>query len=1476
MQGESETKINTEDLFIRSLQFCASALDKKLNRYYGIGEQSTIDNGRTCVLGTSTAKMVVQVMQRIASNVIKNTTGITRIHKIASSPITMTSEDLLQPGHIVKERWKVTKKIGGGGFGEIYECIDLASKENVALKVESAKQAKQVLKMEVAVLKKLQVVDNSGMVVAGREHVCRFIGCGRNDRFNYVVMQLQGKNLAELRRSQSRGAFSLSTTLRLGHQILKAIESIHEVGFLHRDIKPSNFAIGHLSQTCRKVYMLDFGLARQYTTSTGEVRAPRIVAGFRWYSQICIYQCTLRIRAANCSNFCGTVPNFAGSAEMGRHDDLWSLFYMLVEFVNGQLPWRKIKDKEQVGMMKEVYDHRILLKHLPSDFRQFLDHISNLEYPDKPDYAMLSGLFERCMKRRGVHESDPFDWEKNSTDNSVATTTTSPAVISKPIHTGLLPVGTENMLDDNIMASYQDHGGSLKNEGVNNDDNMKARQKLHIERDLHSCDRQIETTTEDRQNANVIRQHDYEKITSESNKKNEKRSSRQEKLTETDKESKEEDVDMRHETDHEDRATPTRRYSQPRSSTDGEIYKKQLARIHIGAVIERQMATERSAGSPVHRVDNADQEMSYLSLRAQSEISRTTPNSIVPDSKQERNIETGGGLVGGIPRERPRSGCDQHRYRRFHPSNRSRHLSREISITQFAVAEDENVSQQVTKGGGGGLTLVSQWKMSFDDSEETDNDDMENVQLTSPEHKPSPPVWKNESSVNPIVGSKESKPINENAIHQNLLTNGFHSDSKTPKVDLSKISEESKLEFEKQRTRSQEQLLSLPSSQVPEVVLPCSSIEVKNKSGKYENTEYINLEGMPKVEEKCVHQRLQRTCSCPAVANHLRTDICPSSVFQVLSNNILCQVDASRNIAHIQDNESLCNYHTIIRRHSLPNICLTQYSHLNKVNTAACPLKVDKSVSGIKIPDPNKDAESIKQESKTESSKSHHNASSRLKSILKKPSCEDSKSNDSSKSKELKQEITIEHVDEKRPTILKQRRISPPGISSQKVDDSSVYYDAPSPKDEGFGTNSGASQTKDVNINSDKIGFVGAQKELQTLKKKDLISSCVQHTKIYSSESNIQEKLQSTSDHDEAAVNSESLQDQTEESMHKASVINTAEQPSALEKNGNQHAKENFNGFAQDDISKKQTPSCNTMTNSNLPLCACSSVDSLPSKIPVRTMEITETISSKSSSSPCTSDAVGKSKLCATQQQFEHLRIKDKSLSSSPPSGPDNVLTNDKKGCDKNEKCTDPNRIRKWLDNGVDNSQHSNFIHLGKSKTSDSIFPSPVMYVRRFSAEAESCPQSLVQESVPSSSTDETDSRPQKPHDMREKYVKEGNELKLRFIRRRGLNRPVSATFADSKIPRPNMRIKGTSSLSPQTRSPSTSNTSLSSEQIRRLSDGRDETTESSSPANSDSTTSRRKPRPPEGDAPPGSNARRRRYRPLSMSEVAGLPRDGN
>ncbi|XP_070843387.1 tau-tubulin kinase 2b [Chaetodon trifascialis] len=301
--------------------------------------------------------------------------------------------DILSVEDVVRDRWKVARKIGGGGFGEIYEVLDQLSKATVALKVESAQQSKQVLKMEVAVLKKLQ----------GKDHVCRFVGCGRNDRFNYVVMELQGRNLADLRRTMTRGTFSVSTTLRLGKQILEAIESIHSVGFLHRDIKPSNFAMGRLASTCRCCYMLDFGLARQFTNSSQEVRPPRPVAGFRG---------TVRYASVNAHK----------NKEMGRHDDLWSLFYMLVEFMVGQLPWRKIKDKEQVGNLKETYDHRLMLKHLPSEFSTFLDHILTLDYFTKPDYQLLMSVFENAMKSHNVLENDPYDWEKCDSEDMLTIT----------------------------------------------------------------------------------------------------------------------------------------------------------------------------------------------------------------------------------------------------------------------------------------------------------------------------------------------------------------------------------------------------------------------------------------------------------------------------------------------------------------------------------------------------------------------------------------------------------------------------------------------------------------------------------------------------------------------------------------------------------------------------------------------------------------------------------------------------------------------------------------------------------------------------------------------------------------------------------------------------------------------------------------------------------------------------------------------
>lgn len=44
--------------------------------------------------------------------------------------------------------------------------------------------------------------------------------------------------------------------------------------------------------------------------------------------------------------------------------------------------------QEHVGKLKETYDHRLMLKHLPAEFAVFLDHISTLDYFTKPDYQV--------------------------------------------------------------------------------------------------------------------------------------------------------------------------------------------------------------------------------------------------------------------------------------------------------------------------------------------------------------------------------------------------------------------------------------------------------------------------------------------------------------------------------------------------------------------------------------------------------------------------------------------------------------------------------------------------------------------------------------------------------------------------------------------------------------------------------------------------------------------------------------------------------------------------------------------------------------------------------------------------------------------------------------------------------------------------------------------------------------------------------
>ncbi|MEK6325768.1 MAG: protein kinase [Acidobacteriota bacterium] len=162
--------------------------------------------------------------------------------------------------------YRILKKLGAGGMGEVYLAEDTKLDRKVAIKFlppESTadQQAKRQLVREARAAAKLD-----------HPNICSIYEVAEEDDRSFIVMQyVEGETLASRMRNKP---LELGECLGIAAQLSDALAEAHSHGIIHRDIKPANIMLTARHQA----KVMDFGLAkvvreRSLTDTTAETKS---------------------------------------------------------------------------------------------------------------------------------------------------------------------------------------------------------------------------------------------------------------------------------------------------------------------------------------------------------------------------------------------------------------------------------------------------------------------------------------------------------------------------------------------------------------------------------------------------------------------------------------------------------------------------------------------------------------------------------------------------------------------------------------------------------------------------------------------------------------------------------------------------------------------------------------------------------------------------------------------------------------------------------------------------------------------------------------------------------------------------------------------------------------------------------------------------------------------------------------------------
>jgi beta-lactam-binding protein with PASTA domain/predicted Ser/Thr protein kinase len=212
--------------------------------------------------------------------------------------------DVFQPEQVVGGRYRVVRKLGGGGMADVYLCEDLTLGRHVAIKVLLQRYLNDPTFVE--------RFRREAKAAAGLNHqnLVSIYDWGEVEGTYYIVMEyVEGETLKDLIRR--RGRLSGNESVGIALQLLAAVEFAHRSGIVHRDIKPQNVMIDRGGT----VKVMDFGIAR--AGDSGMTEAGSILGTAQYLA-----------------------PEQAKGYPVDERSDLYSVGVVLYEMLTGTVPFR--------------------------------------------------------------------------------------------------------------------------------------------------------------------------------------------------------------------------------------------------------------------------------------------------------------------------------------------------------------------------------------------------------------------------------------------------------------------------------------------------------------------------------------------------------------------------------------------------------------------------------------------------------------------------------------------------------------------------------------------------------------------------------------------------------------------------------------------------------------------------------------------------------------------------------------------------------------------------------------------------------------------------------------------------------------------------------------------------------------------------------------------------------------------------------